>query len=148
MGKGRHEEALKFLVDYHGNGDPTDQLVLFEFEEMKEAIEKEREAKAEKWSTILKGRANRHRLGLAALCIFMLSWSGNSIIYWYYTIIYTQVGITDPTTQTGIQAGLNVLTWFSQIAAVILGRKVGRKTIVLWVWPMLLVCLVGLCACR
>jgi SP family sugar:H+ symporter-like MFS transporter len=80
--------------------------------------------------------------------IFMTNLSGSSIIYWYYIIIYNQVGITDPTTQTGIQAGLNVLTWFSQIAAVALGRKVGRKTILLWVWPLLLACLVGLCATR
>jgi hypothetical protein len=115
---------------------------------MKDAITKEREARAEKWETIIRSPNNRHRLGLATLMIFMVSLSGSSIIYWYYTIIYSQVGITDPTTQTGIQAGLNVLTWFSQIAAVVAGRKVGRKTILLWVWPMLLVCLVGLCASR
>jgi SP family sugar:H+ symporter-like MFS transporter len=148
MGKGRYEEAFQFLVEYHGNGDREDKLVLFEYEEMKEANTKEREAKAEKWETILRSPNNRHRLGLATLMIFMVSLSGSSIIYWYYTIIYSQVGITDPTTQTGIQAGLNVLTWFSQIAAVYLGRKVGRKTILLWVWPMLLGCLVGLCASR
>ena len=148
MGKGRYEEAFAFLVEYHGNGDTNDKLVLFEYEEMKNAICKEREAKAEKWSVILRSPNNRHRLGLATLMIFMVSLSGSSIIYWYYTIIYSQVGITDPTTQTGIQAGLNVLTWFSQIAAVALGRKVGRKTILLWVWPMLLACLVGLCASR
>jgi len=148
MGKGRFEEAFEFLVEYHGNGDRTDKLVLFEYEEMKEAISKEREAKAEKWSVILHSPNNRHRLGLASLMVFMVNLSGSSIIYWYYTIIYSQVGITDPTTQTGIQAGLNVLTWFSQIAAVALGRKVGRKTILLWVWPMILACLVGLCASR
>lgn len=146
MGQGRVEEAFEFLVEYHGNGDRTDKLVLFEFEEMKNAIAKEREAKAEKWSVILRSPNNRKRLGLASLMIFMTNLSGSSIIYWYYTIIYSQVGITDPTTQTGIQAGLNVLTWFSQIAAVALGRKVGRKTILLWVWPLLLVCLVGLCS--
>lgn len=148
MGQGRVEEAFEFLVEYHGNGDRTDKLVLFEFEEMKNAIAKEREAKAEQWSVILRSPNNRKRLGLASLMIFMTNLSGSSIIYWYYTIIYSQVGITDPTTQTGIQAGLNVLTWFSQIAAVALGRKVGRKTILLWVWPLLLVCLVGLCATR
>jgi SP family sugar:H+ symporter-like MFS transporter len=148
MGQGRVEAAFEFLVEYHGNGDRTDKLVLFEFEEMKNAIAKEREAKAEKWSVILRSPNNRKRLGLASLMIFMTNLSGSSIIYWYYIIIYNQVGITDPTTQTGIQAGLNVLTWFSQIAAVALGRKVGRKTILLWVWPLLLACLVGLCATR
>jgi len=61
------------------------------------------------------------------------------------TIIFDQVGITNPTTQTGISAGLSVFTWFCQIAAVLAGRRVGKKTILLWVWPLLLLGLVGLC---
>lgn len=32
MSKGREEEAMAFLVKYHGNGDARDELVLFEFE--------------------------------------------------------------------------------------------------------------------
>ena len=76
IGQGKHEQAFQFLVDYHANGDSTDPLVLFEFEEMKEAITKEREAKAEQWSEILKYPANRHRLGLAALFMFCTSLSG------------------------------------------------------------------------
>ena len=64
------------LVDYHGNGDPNDELVLFEFDEMKTAIQREQAAKAEKWSTILKSRANRHRMGLAMLMTFMTNVSG------------------------------------------------------------------------
>jgi SP family sugar:H+ symporter-like MFS transporter len=42
MSKGREDEAMAFLVKYHGNGDPTDELVLFEFEEMKEALKIEK----------------------------------------------------------------------------------------------------------
>jgi SP family sugar:H+ symporter-like MFS transporter len=76
IGKGREEDALQFLVEYHGNGDAQDPLVLFEFEEMKEAINREKAAKAEKWSQILKYRANLHRLGLAALMMFCTSLSG------------------------------------------------------------------------
>jgi SP family sugar:H+ symporter-like MFS transporter len=30
MGQGRVEEAFEFLVEYHGNGDRTDKLVLFD----------------------------------------------------------------------------------------------------------------------
>lgn len=71
LGKGRVQEAFDFLVKYHGNGDPTDELVLFEFQEMREAIKREQFAKAERWSTILKSRTNRHRLGLAILMTFM-----------------------------------------------------------------------------
>ncbi len=70
LSKGREQEAFQFLVEYHGNGDPHDELVQFEFQEMKMAIRKEQAAKAETWSQILRLRPNRHRLGLALLMTF------------------------------------------------------------------------------
>lgn len=76
LSKGKPEEALKFLADYHGNGDENDPLVQYEFAEMKEAIEREQVAKAQKWSVILRHRSNRHRLGLAVLMIFSVGLSG------------------------------------------------------------------------
>ncbi|WVR05555.1 hypothetical protein IAU60_002574 [Kwoniella sp. DSM 27419] len=146
LGHGRPEEAFAFLVEYHGNGDAQDPLVLFEFEEMKEAIQKEKEAKAQKWKVILSKRSNIRRLLLAALMTFLTNLSGSSIIYYYYTIVFDQVGITDATTQTGIAAGLNGFTWITQLLGVWVGRHVGRKKILLWTWPTLLAGLVGLCA--
>lgn len=61
-------------------------------------------------------------------------------------IIFGSVGITDAPTQTGIAAGLSMFTWVCQIAAVFAGKRVGRKTLLLWVWPLLLVFLACLCA--
>jgi hypothetical protein len=58
-------------VEYHGNGDPNDELVQFEYQEMKEAIRLEQEAKAEKWSTIIRTPGSRYRLGLAAMMTFL-----------------------------------------------------------------------------
>jgi SP family sugar:H+ symporter-like MFS transporter len=69
--KGREEEAFNFLVVYHGNGDRDDELVLFEYEEIKETLRAEAEAKAEKWSTIIKTSGSRHRLGLTAIMTFL-----------------------------------------------------------------------------
>ncbi|KAJ9107164.1 hypothetical protein QFC19_002824 [Naganishia cerealis] len=167
LSKGRQEEAFNFLVTYHGNGDREDELVLFEFEEMKETLQAEAEARAEKWSSIVKTPGSRHRLGLAALMTFLTNvsipvdrimasltempptftqLSGSSIIYWYYTVIFDQVGITGASTQTGIAAGLNVFTWFCQIGATFASKRIGRRTIILCVWPVLLLCLGGLCA--
>lgn len=56
------------------------------------------------------------------------------------------VGITGATTQTGIAAGLNMFTWLCQIAAVFVGKRVGRKRILLFVWPCLLASLIAMCA--
>lgn len=71
--------------------------------------------------------------------------SGSSIIYYYYTTVFDLVGITGATTQTGINAGLSMFTYFCQIGAVFTGKRVGRRTIILWVWPTLLLGLIGLC---
>lgn len=38
LAQGRDDEALSFLVKYHGNGDPNARLVRLEIEEMKEGI--------------------------------------------------------------------------------------------------------------
>ena len=60
-------------------------------------------------------------------------------------MVFDLVGITGATTQTGIAAGLNMFTWLCQIAAVFVGKRVGRRTIMLTIWPMLLLGLIGLC---
>jgi hypothetical protein len=38
MAHGREEEAVEFLVKYHGNNNPQSRLVLLELEEMREGI--------------------------------------------------------------------------------------------------------------
>lgn len=146
ISKGRDEEAMKFLADYHGNGDYQDELVLYEFSQMKDAITQERAAKAEQWREIIKKPSNRHRLGLAALMIFCTNMSGSSLIYYYYVPVFELVGITGATTQTGIAAGLSIFTWFCQLGAVWVGRHVGRRRVLLTMWPVILLALVGVCA--
>lgn len=61
-------------------------------------------------------------------------------------IVFESVGITDATTQTGIAAGLGMFTWACQILAVFGSKRIGRKTLLLWVWPFLFVFLACLCA--
>lgn len=76
IAKGRDAEALQFFIDYHGNGNPQDELVLFEFEEMKNTISLEQEARAEKWTNIIKSKGSIHRLSLAGLMTFCTTLSG------------------------------------------------------------------------
>lgn len=42
VSKGREAEALKILAYYHADGDETDPLVLFEFNEIRTGIELDR----------------------------------------------------------------------------------------------------------
>lgn len=63
ISKGQEEKALRVLAKYHGNGDENDELVNFEYQEIKEAIAAERAATANVnvW-TLTKTKGNRHRL--------------------------------------------------------------------------------------
>lgn len=38
IANGREEEAIAFLVKYHGNGNPQSRLVLLQIEEMRQGI--------------------------------------------------------------------------------------------------------------
>jgi MFS family permease len=63
ISKGQDQKALGVLAKYHGNGDENDELVSFEFQEIREAIAAERAATANVnvWS-LTKTKGNRHRL--------------------------------------------------------------------------------------
>ena len=39
MLRGKHDEALSFLIKYHGGGDPNDKLVALEYREFQEGIQ-------------------------------------------------------------------------------------------------------------
>jgi hypothetical protein len=66
IANGREEEAFKILAKYHANGDETDELVLFEFHEMKEVLLREgREAVS--WRTALSTPGNRKRFLMITL---------------------------------------------------------------------------------
>ena len=45
VSKGKESQALRTLAYYHADGDETDPLVMYEFEEIKTAIQMDREGK-------------------------------------------------------------------------------------------------------
>lgn len=58
----REEEAHAVLAKYHANGVADDELVMYELEEIKEAIAFERQAKQVSFASLFQTKANRHRL--------------------------------------------------------------------------------------
>jgi len=63
ISKGQEARALTILAKYHANGDENDELVTYEFKEIKEAIAAERAATANvNVMTFTKTKGNRHRL--------------------------------------------------------------------------------------
>ncbi|TYJ52866.1 hypothetical protein B9479_006501 [Cryptococcus floricola] len=145
IANGKEEEAYRFFVDYHGNGDEEDELVKFEWREMKETIEMEKGEKLG-WTQLLKTRANVHRLGLVALITTMPQLNGSTMISYYYSIILTQCGITGAGQITGIGAGLNMYSFILQCLGVYSLRYFGRRSMVLSTWPLLMLGMAAMAA--
>jgi len=112
ISKGREQEALDFLVEYHGNGNPEDELVKFEFDEIKATIAIEQEAASESWRSVWHAPGNKKRFALAAMMTFIPQLNGGSIISFYYTTMLNLVGVTGAGTQLGINTGLLVFRQF------------------------------------
>ncbi|GAA5996607.1 uncharacterized protein JCM10292_003084 [Rhodotorula paludigena] len=136
--KGRFDEARAWLVKYHGNGNPDDELVKFEYQEMLAGMAQDEKAKGARWRNLLKSKPNRQRMWLAAMFTMIPQWSGGAIINFYYTRILTSVGVTGAATQTGIGAGLSMWGWCVQVASYFVMARVKRRTHMLCTWPFLI----------
>ena len=63
---GHEDKALEVLADLHGGGDPTNELVVLEFEEIKQQVIFERTEGAKSYLDLIKpGMPRRVGLGMA-----------------------------------------------------------------------------------
>lgn len=132
MSKGRDAEALRILAYYHGAGDEKDPLVEYEYEEIKAAIQYDREVAANiGWSALYKTPGNRKRMRVIIALAFFSQWSGNGLISYYLTQVMKAIGITDTTDQLLINGCLNIWNFFIAIAAGFLCERVGRRRLFL-----------------
>ncbi|EIW63670.1 hexose transporter [Trametes versicolor FP-101664 SS1] len=126
--KGREEQALRVLAYYHANGNRTDALVEYEFEEIRAAIRFDKEVAANVgWSSFFKTPGNRRRLRIMIAIAFFSQWSGNNLIAYYMNKIFDAIGITDPTTQLLINGCLNIYNFIIAVIAGLLCDKIGRR---------------------
>ncbi|WWD16296.1 hypothetical protein CI109_100722 [Kwoniella shandongensis] len=146
LAHGREEEARAFLIQYHGNGDEADEMVNFEFEEMKNTLLMENAVKGLSWKEVWNAPGNKHRLFLAGFTTFMPQLNGSGIISFYYSVVLKNVGISAPSQITGIGAGLSMLGLVNNIAGVWSLKYFRRRSMVLITWPILMCGLAGMAA--
>jgi len=108
ISRDRHEEALKILGHYHAEGNVDDELVQYEFQEIKETIALELTLKKRGISELWATKGNRHRM-LICICAGLFSqWSGNSLVSYYISKILDDIGITDEKTKLIINGVLMI----------------------------------------
>ncbi|KAK4962084.1 hypothetical protein LTR10_002581 [Elasticomyces elasticus] len=128
VSKNRHDEALRILARYHANGVVDDELVQYEFEEICQALDVEKEAaKSTGWSTFFATKGNRHRFLICILVGFMIQWAGNGIVSYYLAPILKSVAITSSITQAGINLALQFWNAGLSFMGALAAEKYGRR---------------------
>ena len=96
IAKGREDDATRVLAKYHAaeQGNVSDPLVIFEREEIKEALRLEREvSKTVTYLSLFKTPGNRRRLRIIVGIAFFSQWSGNGIASYYLNVVLGEIGI-------------------------------------------------------
>ncbi|KAL5338746.1 general substrate transporter [Aspergillus crustosus] len=106
--QGREQEAIDFLVKYHGNGSTASRLVQLEVEEIRGSIHLGFQDKSEAWwdfRCLFDARESRWRTAQVLMMGVFGQFSGNGLGY-FNPAIFAQLGVES----TAQQLGYNILT--------------------------------------
>ncbi|KAI0062526.1 hexose transporter [Artomyces pyxidatus] len=132
ISKGREAEALRTLAYYHADGNQEDPLVLYEFEEIRAAIDFDRTSGANVgWKAFITSPGNRKRLRIILALAWFSQWSGNGLVSYYLKKVLVNIGITNATDQLLINGILQIWNLFWAVGASLLVDRVGRRPLFL-----------------
>ncbi|KZS87251.1 general substrate transporter [Sistotremastrum niveocremeum HHB9708] len=128
ISKGKETQALDILSYWHARGNREDPLVQYEYEEIKTAIEFDRTVAANVgYRSLFATPGNRRRMRIIIAIAFFSQWSGNGLVSYYLSKVFDTIGITDPTTQLGINGGLQIYNLIVAVIASFLVERCGRR---------------------
>jgi MFS family permease len=132
VSKGRDQEALEIIARYHCGGVVDDPLVTFEYQEIKEALHLEREAKeSSTYRSLFSTPGNRKRMLVVIAVAFFSQWSGNGLVSYYLNLVLNGVGIKSTAQQTLFNGILQVYNYATSILGAVLVDRAGRRTLFL-----------------
>ncbi|WVR04202.1 hypothetical protein IAU60_001202 [Kwoniella sp. DSM 27419] len=130
MIKGREAAALTSLARLHARGDENDPLVQGEFENMKVAIEYERQ-NAASWGSIFTNKTYLRKTMYGIILQFSVQMTGVSAIQYYAASVYQSVGFTANTSLL-INSINNINGLLGEICCILLVDRVGRRFPLIW----------------
>ncbi|KAL2256565.1 hypothetical protein VTK26DRAFT_1485 [Humicola hyalothermophila] len=131
MANGREEEAIDFLVKYHGNGDRNSRLVRLEVEEMREGIKQDGIDK--RWwdyRPFILTHSGRWRIAQVLMISIFGQFSGNGLGY-FNTTIFENLGVTSVPQQLGYNVLNQALSCIGALTAVSLTDRMPRRPVLI-----------------
>lgn len=132
VNKNRDEDALLVLSKHHAGGNIHNEIVQFEFQEIKQTIQMDRDAdKSTSYLDFLRTKGNRWRLGIIVSLGIISQYSGNALFSNYINIIYEAAGITLQSQKLAMSTGKIILDLIVTIAAALNVDRFGRRPLFL-----------------
>ncbi|CCM04885.1 uncharacterized protein FIBRA_07081 [Fibroporia radiculosa] len=132
ISKGKDAQALKTLAYYHADGNELDPLVQYEFQEIKAAIDLDKQsANNIGWRSLVATPGNRKRVIIIVAIAWFSQWSGNGLVSFYLNKVFDTIGITSPTVQLLITGILAIWNLFWAVFASFLVDRAGRRVLFL-----------------
>ena len=129
MANGKTDEAIDFLVKYHGGGDPNSKLVALEIAEFRENIMLDGIDK--RWwdyRPLFATRGGRWRMAQVLMISIFGQFSGNGLGY-FNTIIYQNLGVTSSSAQLGYNLLNSVVSAIGALSAVSVTDRMPRRKV-------------------
>lgn len=150
ISRGYDADALKMLAKYHAEGNESDPLIQFEYNEIRQIISNDQVHDQgnvfSKYWEFSRTPGNRKRFFILAWCACLGQMSGNAFVSYYLSPILAQVGLTSSLQQTLINATSQMLSWFSALYFASLPAKVGRRKLFTWALVCIFACLIAITA--
>ena len=89
ISKNREEEAFQILATYHAEGDRESEFVKTEFAQIRATLQIEMENDKKGWGEMFKTPGMRRRVIIASFLGLFTQWSGNNMIRWVSSPLYT-----------------------------------------------------------
>ena len=132
VNKDKSEEALAVLAKHHGGGDENDPLVQFQYREIKETIQADRNSnRSTSYLDFFRTKGNLWRLAIIISLGIISQYSGNALFSNYMDIIYEGAGITEQDQKLALSAGKTILDLSVSIAAALCVDRFGRRPLFL-----------------
>ncbi|KAL1848913.1 hypothetical protein VTK73DRAFT_9984 [Phialemonium thermophilum] len=132
MANNREEEAVAFLVKYHGNRDPHSRLVLLEVEEMREHIRRDGIDKHDwDYRPFLLTHSGRWRIAQVIMIGVFGQFSGNGLGY-FNTVIFANIGVSTVSKQLAFNLLNAILSAIGALTAVALTDRMYRRPVLIF----------------
>ncbi len=116
------------LAKWHAGGNVNDTTVQFEYQEIRQTIQKEKDADSTtSYADFFKTKGNRWRLAIIISLGVISQYSGNALFSNYMNTIYEGAGITEQNQKLGISTGKTILDLSVTISAALTVDYFGRR---------------------